>query len=204
MRQRRLGAEHMLVEIVERGEADREEFAEDDALGNAVGHPEAQLHRQAAQAGVDLLLVARGDVGHAVAHDDPVEDRIIRLAALAPSVAHRGRILRMLDDLVADRIDAGEHVEIDKAVVHRRDQRVGDAMRQPVEERVGARRVDHHEIVAGLDVGEAFGEAAELFAFGIDHRFTLRRRHMEMLRQRQRDAGAARPAPAILDIAGQR
>ena len=194
----------MLVEIVKRGEADREEFAKNDALGNAVGHAEAQLHRQTAQAGIDLLLVARGDVGHAVAHHDPVEDRIIGLTALAAGVAHRGRILRMLDDLVADRIDAGEHIEIDKAVVHRGDQRVGDAMRQPVEERVGARRIDHHEIVAGLDVGEAFGEAAEFLALGIDHRFAFRRRHMEMLRQRQRNAGAARPALAVFDIAGQR
>jgi hypothetical protein len=63
----------------------------------------------------------------------------------------------VVDDLVAHRIDAGEHVEIDEAVVHRGYQGIGDPVRQPVEEGVGARRVDDDEIMALLDFGEALG-----------------------------------------------
>ena len=42
MREVRLGAECRLIEIVERGQPVREELAEDDTLGKALGRPEAE------------------------------------------------------------------------------------------------------------------------------------------------------------------
>ena len=204
MRQGRLGAEHVLLEVVERRQANGEELAEDDAFRDAVSDPEAELRRQAAQAAVELLLVARGDVGHAIAHDHPVEDRIVGLAPLPPGVADRRGILRQLEDLVAHRVDTRQHVEIDEGVVHRRHQRIGDAMGDPVQERIGARRVDDDEVVRVLDVGQTVGELTELLALIVRDRLAAGRRNVEMLRDREGKTRHARPAAAVFDVARQR
>ena len=142
--------------------------------------------------------------GHAVAHDDPVDDDIVGLAALAARIAHGGGVLRVFDDLVADRIDAREHVEIDEAVVHRRDQRVGDAVGETAEECVRTGRVDHDEIVVVLDLGEAIHQLAQFVALGLGDRVLDGRRHVEVARHGERNALVARPAAAVFDVAGER
>ena len=100
----------------------REEFAEDytplglrDAEADALGKLRQRL--------VDALLVARLDALHAVAHDDPVD-----LAAFLD----RAGLARFEDQLGVEAqaanlegfgLDLPDQIEIDEAVVHRRDQR---------------------------------------------------------------------------------
>ena len=104
----------------------------------------------------------------------------------------------------ARRIDRAEHVEIDEAVVERRDQRVGHRMREPHEVGVGARRINDDEIMGVLDRA----------------RPPRRRRRIPPLRSR-RGAGrrrvrrnnargasslsarARRPVAAIVDVVGE-
>ena len=55
-----------------------------------------------------------------------------------------------------------EHVEIDEAVVERRDQRIRHRMREPHQVGVVAGRIDDDEVVGLLDRADRLGEAAEL------------------------------------------
>jgi hypothetical protein len=72
-------------------------------------------------------------------------------------------------------------------------------MREPHQIRVGARRVDHHDVVVVLDGADRDGEACELLrlvsiervAFGA--RYAIVRRHFQLTR-------ALRPGAASLDV----
>jgi hypothetical protein len=57
------------------------------------------------------------------------------------------------------RVDRSQDVEIDKAIVEWRNQRIGHRMRESRQVGVGARRVDDHEVVAVFDRGDGLREA---------------------------------------------
>ena len=59
------------------------------------------------------------------------------------------------------RIDHAEHVEIDEAVVERRDQRIGHGVGEPHQIGIGARGIDDDEVVALLDRADRLGKGGE-------------------------------------------
>ena len=196
-------AEHRGIEFVERGEATREELAIDDALGETVHMAEAETFRQFQQALPDQLLVARRQRREAVAHHDPVGQRAVDQPALAARLAHHAGIVALAVHREGGRIERTEHVEIDEAVVDRRDQRVGHRMREPHQIGVGAGRIDHNHVVGVLDRGDGAREAVKLRRLvGVD-RGALGAADAIMRRQFERNAGARGPAAAVLDIMGE-
>src|SRR4051794_33905752 len=64
----RTGAERPLVEIVKRGQAAREKFAVDDALGKSVDRTEAEAEGQILETVGNHLLVARSQCRKPVTH----------------------------------------------------------------------------------------------------------------------------------------
>lgn len=91
VRQVRPRAERHLIDVVERGEAAREEFAVDHALGEAFGAAEPELQAEFIQPLREQALVARTEARQAIAHDDPVGRLLIDDAALAARLAHHFR-----------------------------------------------------------------------------------------------------------------
>ena len=114
------------------------------------------------QAVADQLLVARAERGQPVAHDDPVGQLAVDQPALAARLAHHLGVMAFAGDGEIDRVERAEHVEIDEAVVERRDQRVGHRMGEPHQIGVAAGRVDHHHVVAVLDRADRLREIGEL------------------------------------------
>ena len=77
--------------------------------------------RQPRDADGDLARVVAGDRGHAVAHHHPIDDAIVDEPALAPRLDHEIGVLGDRAALRAVVVDAREHVDVDVAVVERRD-----------------------------------------------------------------------------------
>ena len=75
--------------------------------------------------GADALEVVRFDVLEAVAQHDPVDALAGRLGALGAAVPDQFGVEAGLGDLEILGVDLADEVEVDEAVVHRRDERVG-------------------------------------------------------------------------------
>src|ERR1043166_6860527 len=118
----RARAERRLVEVIEGAQAARKHLAIDEALGKAVDRAEAEAQAQVVEALGDGALVARAEDREPVAHHDPVGQRAINDAPLAPGVAHHFGVMALAGDREGRRIDRAEHVEVDEAVVEWRDQ----------------------------------------------------------------------------------
>ena len=154
-----------LLDGVHRREAEREQFAENDAVMEAFGDAELQFHRKFAQGVVDLAGVVGLQGRDAVAHQNPVDQAIIHQAALAPGLEDDFSILRDEAALPPVVMDAREHVHVDETVVHRRDQGVGQRMGEPHQVGIACRRVDHDEFVIMLNLADGFGESGEFGGF---------------------------------------
>ena len=113
----RLGrdAERLLVEIVERGQAAREEFAIDHALGKTLDAAEAHALGKLGDAVADQALVARAERGETVAHHDPVGELAVDEAALAARFAHHVGVVAFAGDGEIGLVERAEHVEVDEA-----------------------------------------------------------------------------------------
>ena len=98
-------------------------------------------------------------------------------------------------------IDAREEIEIDEAVVHRRDQRVGRRMRLTGQKRIAARRVDDDEVEFLFLLRQEFGEMSAVVGRGLVER--LRLRAVEGKRDGHREPGlsACVPIGAVLEMA---
>ena len=88
-------------------------------------------------------------------------------AALPARLAHHLGVMAGAGHREGRGIDRAEHVEIDEAVVERRDQRVGHRMGEPHQIAVVAGRIDDDEIVGVLDrsrspAAKALNSAASL------------------------------------------
>ena len=159
--------------------------------------------RQFADALADQLLVARAERGQAIAHHDPVGQPAIDQPALAARFAHHLGIVAFAGDGEVGRVERREHVEVDEAVVERRDQRVGHRVREPHQIGVVAGRIDDHDIVAVLDGADRAREAGEFLRLvGLD-RIAFGARDAIMRRQFELDAGALGPGAAVLDVMGE-
>ena len=88
--------------------------------------------------------------------------RAVDQAPLPAGVADHLGVVALAGDRIGGRVDGAEHVEVDEAVVERRDQRIGHGMGEPREIAVGARRIDDDEIVRLLDRADRLGKAGEL------------------------------------------
>ena len=193
-----------VLDRIERGEPDRKQFAEDDAIVQPVGDAEPQLARQARNAEGDLARVVAGDRRHAVAHHHPVDDSVVDNSPLAPRLHHQVGVLGDRAALRTVVVDAREHVDVDEAVVERRNQRVGQRMGEPHQIGIVGRRVDDDELVVVLDGADRLGEQRELMRLVGAHVVGFAAPHRAMARQLDRPRGVARPRTAILEEAGQR
>jgi hypothetical protein len=101
------------------------------------------------------------------------------------------------------RIDQPENVEIDHAVVERRDQRIGHGVGEAGEKRVRAGGIDDDEVAGILDRLDGRRECGELAGLVVVEPHALAERHAMMARQFQRAADAACPHAAALDVAGE-
>jgi hypothetical protein len=68
------------------------------------------------------------------------------------------RAIAQAADLEGLGVDLADQIEVDEAVVHRRDQRIGLRRRVAGESVVAARRVEHHEVRALAELGHALLE----------------------------------------------
>ena len=193
-------AQRLLVEVVERGQAAREEFAIDDALGETVGAAETHALAEFGNALADQTLVARAERGETIAHHDPVGQLAVDEAALAARFTHHVGIVALAGDGEIGRIERGEHVEIDEAVVERRHQRIGHRVREAHQIAVMAGRIDHHHVVGVFDRTDRLGKVIELFRLVRFHRIAFGAADDEMRRQFELDAGALGPGAAIFDV----
>ena len=130
--------------------------------------------------------------------------RAVDDAALAARLAHHLGVVARAGDREGRGIDGAEHVEIDEAVVERRDQRVGHRMREPHQVGVGARRIDHDEVVDVLDRVDRLGEAGELGRLVlVEPRACRRARCRNATGSFEVEPGARRPGAAVLDVMGE-
>ena len=134
---------------------DEEQLAEHHALREAGHQPEADPPRQLLERRGDPPLVARVERGHPVAQHHPVGRPPPGGAARLPRLPDHLGIDRRPLDRAAARVEARQHVEVDEAVVHRRDQRVGRRVRQPRVGAVGARAVDDDVVAAATSSASA-------------------------------------------------
>ena len=95
-----------------------------------------------------------------------------------------------------------EQVEIEEAVVERRDQRIGQGMREARQRGVGARRVDHDEIAVG-QLGQGRGQPVGLVVAPGDRAVRRRAFDRDVARQGQRHQHAGGRRLAVVDIAGE-
>jgi hypothetical protein len=128
---------------------------------------------------------------------------VVELAALAPDVAHHLRVMALSCHRVIGGVDGAEHVEIEEAVVDRRDQRVGHRMGQPHQVAVGARRIDDDEVETALDRRHRLHELKELGILVLGDLHGLAELDAAMHRQLEVEVGAARPGGAVVDVAGE-
>ena len=203
MRHARPRAERALIESVERCQPARIEFAEDHALGKTIHRAEAEPQRKLLEPFAHQTLVARAEHGQPVAHHDPVDGGVIHHPALAARIAHHVREVAGAGDREGHRIDRAEHVEIDKAVVKRRDQRIGHRMREPHEIAVVTRRIDNDEIMGVFDRVDRGGEIVELRRFVVRDQRAVGARYAVMRRQFEIEPGMLRPGLTVFDVMGE-
>jgi hypothetical protein len=203
VRQARFLPQRGLVEVVERGEAERKELAKHHALGKTLGRAEAEAQAEPVEAFADQLLVARAEQREPVAHHDPVGQPAVDDAPLAPRVPHHLGVVARAGDLEGRGIDIAQHVEVEKAVVQRRHQRVGHRVRETHQVGVVPRRVHHDEIMGVLDRVDRARETAELGGLVLVDPDAFRARDRVVLRHLERETGAPDVVAAVLDVAGE-
>ena len=120
--------------------------------------------------------------------------------ALAARVAHHVGEMAGAGDGEGRRIDGAQHVEIDKAVVERRDQRIGHRVRQPHQIAVVAGRIDDDEIMGVLDRVDGGGEVVELGRLVVGDERAIRARDAIMRRHFELEAGVLGPGAAVVDV----
>ena len=200
MRQIRPGAERRLVEIVERGQPEGEEFAKHHTLGEAFGRPEAEPQAEPIKSLADHLLVARSQQRKPIAHDNPVGQAAVDDAALPSGIANHFGVMPHIGNLERGRIDGPEHVEIQETVIERSDQRIRHRVREPHQIRVVAGRIDHNKVASVLDFVDRGREVCELDCLVLVDPCALAACDCVMLRHFQRDAGAFGGVAAVLDV----
>src|SRR5581483_128835 len=135
-----------------------------------IGHPlrhsvkdaEVDSARQVHEIVADAAYMTGSEHGETVAQHDPIEVAAVGGATLAPGTADHLGIVAGSGNLKGHRIHGREHVEIEETVVERRDQRVGDEMREPHQVAVLWRRVDDDEIRTSLRSRDGVLEGIEL------------------------------------------
>ena len=142
-------------------------------------------------------------MGKAVAHHDPVEQRIVDGVAVTARLAHHLGVMGNLDDFAGRRIDAAQHVEIDIGIVERRYQRIGHGMGQPHQVAVMARRVDNDEIVFVFNALHHFGKTAQLLRLVFEGAVMAAAHQMVMGGMGNGKLVLARPVAAVFKIARQ-
>ena len=193
-----------LLDRIERGQADREQFSENDAVVQTVGEAVAELARQSADADGDLLGVVAGERGDAVAHHHPIDHAVVDDAALASRLQHEIGVVGDGAAPIAIVMDAREHVDVDVGIVERRDQRVGQRMGEPHQIGIAGRSVDDHEFVVVLDVADGLREVGEFLGLVGAHVVAFATPHRAMARQLDRPARMLGPRGAIFEKARHR
>ena len=156
---------------VEQGQALGEELAVDDALAEAGDDAEADAAGELVERGADAAEVVRIDMLEAVAENDPVDALAGRLGALGAAVPDQFGIKARAGDLEAFGIDLADQVQVDEAVVHRRDQSVGLDDRGAGDRIVAAGRVDDDDVRLDREAADrgfeaGFGRILEHFEGG--------------------------------------
>ncbi len=139
----------------------------------------------------------------AVAHHDPVDRAAIAHGAALLRLPHHLAVEAGPRDAQRLRVHLRQQIEIDEAVVHRRDQRIRKRVSKTREMRVAARRVDHDHVVGAGELAERLRETLPLIDIaGLAARCRdLDRAH---IRHRQLDALRRGKRPPVLDIARER
>jgi len=181
-----------------------EQLLVDHALAEAGGDAKADALGQRLDHGRHVALVARGDRRQAIAHHHPVDRAAALDGAQLALLPHRFGINRRTHDLERVGIDARQEVEVDEAVVERRQERVGPRMGEPAEMGVAAGRVDDHEIDLVDHLLERGIEARLLVGLGGGAVGQRRERHRQVHRHGQRDRLALGIGRAIFDVAAER
>src|SRR5689334_482868 len=112
-----------LLEI-EQGQALRKELSVDNALAEARDYAEADAASELVKGGTDALQIVRFDVLEAVPQHDPVDALAGLLGPRGAAVPDQLGIKARLGYFVVLRMNLADEVEVDEAVVHRRDERV--------------------------------------------------------------------------------
>jgi hypothetical protein len=104
---------------------------------------------------------------------------------------------------VSLRIDGAKHVEINEAVVERRDQ--GDRHRMRALHEIGVRagRINQHEIMAVFDLGDGVCEGREFRRLVLVGTHPFDTVDIEMGWPFQIETVALRPGSAVLDVMGE-
>jgi hypothetical protein len=102
-----------------------EQLAVDNPLAKARDHPEADPPRELVECRADAAQIVRIDMLEAVAKDHPVDALAGRLRPLGAAVPDQLGVEAGLGHLEIFRVDLADEIEVDEAVVHRRDERVG-------------------------------------------------------------------------------
>ena len=111
--------------------------------------------------------------------------------------------MALADDGIGAGIDGAYHIQVDKAVVEWRDQRIGHGVSEAGEIAVGSGRVHHDEIVGSLDRPDRLGETGELDRLILVEPRRSAARDAKMGRRLELDVGVPRPHAAILHAAGK-
>ena len=125
------------------------------------------------------------------------------LAAFAPCVARHLGVVAVACHRVVRGIDGAEHIEIEKAVIDRRHQRIRHRMRQPHQESIAARRIDDDEVMRAFDRGHCLRKLIELERFVLRDLHTVAELQAIMLGHFEHQARLLRPGTAIIDITGK-
>ncbi len=199
----RTGPQRRLVEIVEGGQTTREEFAIHDTLGKAIERAEAQTQRQLFQPLRHQLLVARPEHRQTVAHHDPVGGGAVELATLLAGFANHRGVVALSGAGIGLRIDGAEYIEVEKAVIDRRHQRVGHRVRETHQIAVGAGRIDDDEVERTLNGTHSRRELREFRRLVLGHHHAGAEFDTAVMRQFEIEAGAARPGSTVGDVAAE-
>ena len=131
---------------IEQGEPLGKELAVDHSLAETWNDPETDAARKLIQSRSNATEIVRFDVLQAIPQHDPVDALAGLLGALGAAVPDQLGIEAGPGDLVILRVDLTDEVEIDEAVVHRSDERVGAKDRGPGDRVVAPGSVDDDHV----------------------------------------------------------
>ena len=153
-----------LVQVVERSQSAGKQLPIDDAFCKPFGATETQPGRQLAEPLPDQALIVRTKNGEAIAHHNPVHAGTVYKSPLAARIANHQRIVALPADGISGGIHGADHVQIQKAVIQRRDERIRHGMGEASEIAVGAWRIHDDKIVRSLDRADGLREACKFDA----------------------------------------